>query len=433
MSILKFSKDRFCLRFVFKWSYILLVCLAKNEDIPLHIENWNQTSFFDYGSPPLLTISKNIFNSENGAISHTFVPHYGVLKKNLGEEGSVYIILAEPADVLLFFYPSKHPDSPNYKIDVNSYSIDVCEDTKKCKKIKDCEKAIVNNTQNGTNNPNMVFLSWKLFEQNLLVILGQYKDTLFKCRNYKHNFVITKLVMNSSKHQLTKIIDGSFLSTTKELPAKSNKHFDLLENSYVSLHIFQCYFCNISVKLTCGNPVVNKEVILGRDGNQMIFSNSFLIYGWIKIDLTDLTKKGQKYNNCSLVIVPKLLELVNQNQVNPIWTIAQSVITYLQDPERLMEVSTTTSTASSTISDSGTSAKISDENQFNGNDSQKKINWVDDKVQTSYDRWRWWIISNTILLVIISVCIVVILLLKLVRYSGLSFDKQLFCLFHCKK
>jgi hypothetical protein len=91
------------------------------------------------------------------------------------------------------------------------------------------------------------------------------------------------------------------------------------------------------------------------------------------------------------------------------------VITYLQDPERLMEVSTTTSTASSTISDSGTSAKISDENQFNGNDSQKKINWVDDKVQTSYDRWRWWIISNTILLVIISVCIVVILLLKLIR------------------
>lgn len=64
--------------------------------------------------------------------------------------------------------------------------------------------------QNGTNNPNMVFLSWKLFEPDLLVILGQYKDTLFKCRNYKHNFVITKLVMNSSKHQLTKIIDGKF-------------------------------------------------------------------------------------------------------------------------------------------------------------------------------------------------------------------------------
>jgi hypothetical protein len=69
---------------------------------------------------------------------------------------------------------------------------------------------------------------------------------------------------------LMDMVPGSFLSTTKELPAKSNKHFDLLENSYVSLHIFQCYFCNISVKLTCDNPVVNKEVILGRDGNQMV-------------------------------------------------------------------------------------------------------------------------------------------------------------------
>jgi hypothetical protein len=62
--------------------------------------------------------------------------------------------------------------------------------------------------KNGTNNPKMVFLSWKLFEPNLLVILGQYEDTLFICRHDKPEFEIKKLVMFNSKSQSIGIIDG---------------------------------------------------------------------------------------------------------------------------------------------------------------------------------------------------------------------------------
>jgi hypothetical protein len=104
--------------------------------MPLHIENWNQTSFFDYGSPPLMTISKNIFNSKS--IS---VPQYVVLKWNLDKEGSVYVMLEEPGN-LFYFYQLRHPDGPHYKISINHYSVEVCENLKICQKLVDCEKAV---------------------------------------------------------------------------------------------------------------------------------------------------------------------------------------------------------------------------------------------------------------------------------------------------
>jgi hypothetical protein len=401
--------------------------------MPLHIENWVQTSFFDYGTPPLMTISENIFNSEKNAKHFIFIPQYGVLKWNLHKEESVYIMLEEPADTSLFFlYPSKHPGSSNYKINVTHFSVEVCENTEKCQKLKDCEKAIVN-MKNDTNNPNMVFLSWKLFEPNLLVILGQYEDTLFICRHDKPEFEIKKLVMFNSKSQSIGIIDGSFQSTTKELPTKNIEKFDLTENTYVSMHIFQCYYCSISVELICANSIVNKEVVSGRDGYRMIFSNSFILHGWKKINLS---KKGQTYKDCSLVIEPKLLESVDRKQVNPTWNIAQCVITYLDDTNELTEVSTTISTARSTITDDRRSTKTTvsrDGNQIIGQDSHKKLKCIEDKVQTCCG--QWFIIFTTIMLIIIFLilCIVVFPLIKLVSYSGLNFDKRLVNLFRFRK
>jgi hypothetical protein len=69
---------------------------------------------------------------------------------------------------------------------------------------------------------------------------------------------------------LTGTVPGSFRTTTKELPAKSIQNFDLTEYSYVSLHIYQCYYCNVNVKLTCNNSVVDNEVVFGRNGTQMV-------------------------------------------------------------------------------------------------------------------------------------------------------------------
>jgi aerobic-type carbon monoxide dehydrogenase small subunit (CoxS/CutS family) len=69
---------------------------------------------------------------------------------------------------------------------------------------------------------------------------------------------------------LTVTFSGSFQSTTKELPTKNIEKFDLTENTYVSMHIFQCYYCSISVELICANSIVNKEVVSGRDGYRMV-------------------------------------------------------------------------------------------------------------------------------------------------------------------
>jgi large-conductance mechanosensitive channel len=351
-----------------------------------------------------LTISKNIFNSKS--IS---VPQYVVLKWNLDKEGSVYVMLEEPGN-LFYFYQLRHPDGPHYKISINHYSVEVCENLKICQKLVDCEKAIVTNMINGTNNSSIVFLSWKLFESDLFMIVGQYKDTFFKCKNHKPGFAITKLVMASTKHQSFKIIDGSFRITTEELPAKSIKNFDLPKYSYVSLLIFQCYYCNVNVKLTCDNSLVDKEVVFGRNGTQMIFSNNVLVYGWTKIDLF---KRIQEQNNCSLLIEPKQAESVDEKHVNAIWTIAQCVIRYLEEPEISMKISTTTSTASSTITDVGISANTTifcDENQFIGHDSHKKLNCIEDKVQTYYGQWFFLV---TTIMQFLILCIVVFLLFKL--------------------
>jgi hypothetical protein len=111
--------------------------------MPVHIEDWNQTGFFEYGSPPLITITQNIFHSDEGVKQITFIPQYGVLKNNLEKEGSVYVMLEESGNpVSFYFYQSKHPDGPHYNINITHYSVDVCDKSNKCRKLIDCEKAV---------------------------------------------------------------------------------------------------------------------------------------------------------------------------------------------------------------------------------------------------------------------------------------------------
>jgi hypothetical protein len=55
---------------------------------------------------------------------------------------------------------------------------------------------------------NVIFISWKQFETETLVILMQYKHKFIKCRHYKPHLQLQKLVMYSCQQQSFGIIDG---------------------------------------------------------------------------------------------------------------------------------------------------------------------------------------------------------------------------------
>jgi hypothetical protein len=301
------------------WPAISLIGAAENEILSLNIEDWDLTSFFDYGTSPLTTAVKNILNLN---MSFTFIPKYTVLKADLSKEGSVYIMVQNATDASFYIFPSKYPNSPHYKMVPTELQIQGCDQYSKCEEVMECERAVVDISDTNLDE-NVVFISWKRFETETLVILMQYKDKFIKCRHHNPHIQIQKLVMYGSQLQLFGIIDGFFRSTTQENNnLKLNRSFNLQVNQSVSLHTFQCLHCNTSIKLTCDNNLEKVVNVSSSQGSKLIFSDSLLVNGWKEFSLSNCGT--QEFRNCNLTI-QTLLQPAN-GQVNHIWIIAQGAV-----------------------------------------------------------------------------------------------------------
>jgi hypothetical protein len=322
--------------YFFMWTAISLIGAEENEILSLNIEDWDLTSFFDYGTSPLTTAVKNILNLN---MSFTFIPRYTVLKADLNKEGSVYIMVENATDVAFYFFPSKYPNSAHYKMVPTELQIQGCENYNTCEELMECERAVVDISDTNLDE-NVIFISWKRFETETLVILMQYKDKFIKCRHHKPHIQIQKLVMYGSQLQLFGIIEGFFRSTTQENNnLKLNRSFNLQVNQSVSLHTFQCLHCNTSIKLTCDNNLEKVVNVSSSQGSKLvsvyicptlkcndqflkIFSDSLLVNGWKEFSLSNCGT--QEFRNCNLTI-QTLLQPAN-GQVNHIWIIAQGAV-----------------------------------------------------------------------------------------------------------
>jgi hypothetical protein len=140
-------------------------------------------------------------------MSFTFNPKYNVLKTDLSKEESVYIMVENATDAAFYFFPSKYPNSAHYKMVPTELQIQGCENHNKCEEVMECERAVVDISDTNLDE-NVIFISWKQFETETLVILMQYKNKFIKCRHHKLHFQIQKLVMYSSQVQSFGIIDG---------------------------------------------------------------------------------------------------------------------------------------------------------------------------------------------------------------------------------
>ncbi|KAJ3616853.1 hypothetical protein MTP99_009170 [Tenebrio molitor] len=301
----------------------LLTGAEENEVLSLNIENWDLTSFFEYGTSPLTKAVKNILNLK---MSFTFIPYYTVVKPDLAKEGSVYIMVENTTDAVFYFFPSRYPNSPHYKMIPTELQIQGCENHNNCEELMECEKAVVDISDTNLDE-NVIFISWKKFETETLVILMQYKNKFVKCRYHKPHFQIQKLVMYGSQVQSFGIIDEFFRSTTQENNhIKLNRSFNLQVNQSVSLRIFQCLYCNTSITLTCDSlqKMVN---VSSSHGSKLIFSDSHLVNGWKESSLSNCGT--QVLRNCNLTIQTLLH---SANQVNQFWIIAQGSLTlYLKN------------------------------------------------------------------------------------------------------
>jgi hypothetical protein len=140
-------------------------------------------------------------------MSFTFIPHYIVVKPDLAKEGSVYIMVENTTDAVFYFFPSRYPNSPHYKMVPTELQIQGCENHNICEELMECERAVVDISDTNLDE-NVIFISWKKFETETLVILMQYKNKFVKCRYHKPHFQIQKLVMYGSQVQSFGIIDG---------------------------------------------------------------------------------------------------------------------------------------------------------------------------------------------------------------------------------
>jgi hypothetical protein len=132
-----YFKVKLCYFFV--WTAISFTGAEKTEILSLNIENWDLTSFFDYGTSPLTRAVKNILNLK---MSSTFIPHYTVLKSDLSKEGSVYIIVENVTDAHFYLFPSKYPNNAHYKMVPTELQIQGCENHNKCEEVMECERAV---------------------------------------------------------------------------------------------------------------------------------------------------------------------------------------------------------------------------------------------------------------------------------------------------
>jgi hypothetical protein len=254
-------------------------------------------------------------------MSSTFIPRYTVLKSGLSKEESVYIMVEKATDTRFYFFPSKFPNSPHYKMVPTELQIQGCESDNRCKELMECEKALVN-ISNTNLDENLIFISWKLFETESLVIIMQYKNKFIKCRHKPH-LQIQKLVMYGSQVQSFRIVDGFFISTTQENNhIKLNRSFNLRVNESVSLHGFQCLDCDTSITLTCNNNLQKVVNVSGSQGSKLIFSDSHLVNGWKESSLSNCGT--QVLSNCNLTIQTLLH---STNQVNQFWIIAHGAVT----------------------------------------------------------------------------------------------------------
>jgi hypothetical protein len=306
------------------WAAILLTSTEQNEILSLNMEDWDRTSFFEYGTPPLTTAVKNILDSK---MSDKFYPNYTLMKSDSSREKSVYIIVENVTDALFYLFPSKYPNSAHYKIVPTELQIQGCENHNICEELMQCERAVVDISDTNLDE-NVIFISWKRFETETLVILMQYKNKFVKCRHYKPHLQIEKLVMYGSQVQSFGIIDGFFISTTQENNhLKLNRSFNLQVNQSISLHILQCLECNTNITLTCDNLQRNVNTSSSQ-GSKMIFKDNRLVNGWKEFSLSNCGT--QELSNCNLTI-QTLLESEN-GQVNHIWIIAQGAVTvYLEN------------------------------------------------------------------------------------------------------
>jgi hypothetical protein len=259
-------------------------------------------------------------------MSFTFIPYYTVVKPDLAKEGSVYIMVENTTDAVFYFFPSRYPNSPHYKMVPTELQIQGCENHNICEELMECERAVVDISDTNLDE-NVIFISWKKFETETLVILMQYKNKFVKCRYHKLHFQIQKLVMYGSQVQSFGIIDEFFRSTTQENNhIKLNRSFNLQVNQSVSLRIFQCLYCNTSITLTCDS--LQKTVnISNSHGSKLIFSDSHLVNGWKESSLSNCGT--QVLRNCNLTIQTLLH---SATQVNQFWIIAQGSVTlYLKN------------------------------------------------------------------------------------------------------
>jgi hypothetical protein len=102
-------------------------------------DSWHDKYFVEAGSP-LITEQHEILLRMNP--SFTLIPKYSVLESDLQKEGSVYVLLERPVDVLFHLYGPLHPNSPNYKINITSFSIEKCLSTQSCKKLNFCQEGV---------------------------------------------------------------------------------------------------------------------------------------------------------------------------------------------------------------------------------------------------------------------------------------------------
>ncbi|CAH1371371.1 unnamed protein product, partial [Tenebrio molitor] len=275
-------------------------------DVEVKFDLWHDKYFLEAGSL-LITEQHEILLRMNP--SFTLIPKCSVLESDLQKEGSVYVLLERPVDVFFHLYGPLHLNSPNYKINITSFSIEKCLSTQSCKKLNFCQEGVVHYDRSWKLSNNVTYLSWKQASEEVK-ILFQFRDRLIMCSDWSPSLTIKKLVMYHVTTQMLNTAKRSFQYINQNWTS-INKDISMLHSNLVYLDVLHCLDCNLKFILTCGKHVSNSS---SDDFDTIVFKDNKILHGWHRIILPGSLHEKK----CNLVINN---EYSNMLGVNKYWGI----------------------------------------------------------------------------------------------------------------
>ncbi|KAJ3659581.1 hypothetical protein Zmor_011264 [Zophobas morio] len=338
--------------------------------INVNLENWSNKSF---RNPPPLIIA-NGSNFMKSYKKSEFGKYYSPLRTQLRAENGFYLFLENLNDTTLHLYGTKHPNTPNYRIDfsnslikkcsnetacepltkchndiVPSYTrfkdfvlIEKCSNETACEPLKKCDNGNVpsytefkdfiliekcsnetvckplNKCDNGnvTSYTEFVYIAWKIKPEEVQILV-QYKNQLVQCTDNETVLKIEKLVMHSKNDENIFIKTGSYLySTTAQDKTLLSENFDS-SNKSLFLHIAQCTTCQAVLELECGDYKNNISVSFNETKKNILLPST-IGYLWKEVSL-----KGPKSEaGCKLFIIT-----TKTDNDEPFWALSRSIYT----------------------------------------------------------------------------------------------------------